>query len=310
MGRKFIIDTDIGDDIDDAFAIFLAMRLKLNILGITTVFKNVSQRSRMVKKLLKCYANGYDNVPVYSGYGQTMENSACVDKPIVQYTTDLEFPDYVPDSEDPESAIDFIINSCEKYGEDLTIVAIGPFTNIAKAIEKCPTAFAKCKVVIMGGAYFRQYADWNVMCDTIAADILYRNIPRLSCLGADVTHQLNIGQENTDKILNYVGKNKALLYIKELFAMWTEACGTTPWLHDPLAVYYATDENICEIKSAPIAVITEGLAKGVTLNLNEYRKTGMNPAYADFNYSKRVNVAFSVKRQKMIDVFMNAMFAE
>ena len=53
--RKVIIDTDIGDDIDDAFALYLAMHLKLNIIGVTTVFKNTLERSRMAKKILKLY---------------------------------------------------------------------------------------------------------------------------------------------------------------------------------------------------------------------------------------------------------------
>ena len=49
----------------------------------------------MAKKLLKCYANGYENVPVYSGYGQTMENSACVDKPTVKFVLDKSAFSYV-----------------------------------------------------------------------------------------------------------------------------------------------------------------------------------------------------------------------
>ena len=65
--RKFIIDTDIGDDIDDAFAIYLAMKLKVDLIGITTVFKNTLERSKMAKKLLNLLGRGYDNVPVYTG---------------------------------------------------------------------------------------------------------------------------------------------------------------------------------------------------------------------------------------------------
>ena len=66
---KVIIDTDIGDDIDDAFALLFAMKLNYDIIGITTVFQNTAERARMTKKLLSVYGKGYENVPVYAGYG-------------------------------------------------------------------------------------------------------------------------------------------------------------------------------------------------------------------------------------------------
>ena len=58
--KKIIIDTDIGDDIDDAIALFAAMRQEFDILGITTVFRNTTERARIAKKLLALYANGYE----------------------------------------------------------------------------------------------------------------------------------------------------------------------------------------------------------------------------------------------------------
>jgi inosine-uridine nucleoside N-ribohydrolase len=304
--RKFIIDTDIGDDIDDAFAIYLAMKRKVDLIGVTTVYQNTDERSRMAKKLFKCFGRGYENVPVYTGYGQTLENSIKKFRHIVQYTPELERPEYIPDEEEPERAIDFLVESAKKYGEDLTIVAIGPFTNIARAIQKQPNVFEKCKVVIMGGAYFRQFADWNVTCDTIAADIVFKNIPQLECMGADVTHALEIGQENAAKILNYQGEDLAVKYIQELFIIWRERNGgASPWLHDPLAVYYAIDPTICEMKDASIVVITDGYAKGLTLNVDTYRKAGSNPAYNGFNRSQKAKVAFAVQKEKMIELFMN-----
>ena len=307
--KKFIIDTDIGDDIDDAFALYLAMRLKLDIIGVTTVFKNARERSRMAKKLFKLYANGYENVPVYTGYGQTLEDTVKIDNHIVQYSSDLEKNEYKPDSEDSARAIEFLIQSAKKYGEDLTIIAIGPFTNIAKALKKDKSAFEKCKVVIMGGAYFRQYADWNVMCDVKAAEILFKDCPNLECLGADVTHLLNIGKENADKITEYKGENEAVLYIKELLGVWREKSKTTPWLHDPLAVYYAVNSTICEMKDASVVVLTDGLAKGLTFNVDEYKKASMNPAYNGLERPKKVKVAYNVDREKMIELFMNSILA-
>jgi peptidoglycan hydrolase CwlO-like protein len=74
--KKILIDTDIGDDIDDALALFFAMKLDFDIVGITTVFQNTVLRARLVKKLLKGFGNGYESVPVYAGHGEPIDDPA------------------------------------------------------------------------------------------------------------------------------------------------------------------------------------------------------------------------------------------
>ena len=66
---KILIDTDIGDDIDDALALFCAMQQGFEIVGVTTVFQNTCDRARQVKKLMSDFGQGYENVPVYAGCG-------------------------------------------------------------------------------------------------------------------------------------------------------------------------------------------------------------------------------------------------
>jgi purine nucleosidase/pyrimidine-specific ribonucleoside hydrolase len=171
---KILIDMDIGDDIDDAFALLLAMDMGIEIVGITTVFKNTAERARLTKKLLKLFGNGYENVPVYAGYGKPLRDDADEKGHLCQYTADLEDDCYTPDSICPERAVDFIIECCERYKDELTVIAIGPFTNIAEVIKKAPHALGLASnVIIMGGAYFRQYADWNVSCDPDAEKIMF-----------------------------------------------------------------------------------------------------------------------------------------
>ena len=72
MEEKYIIDTDIGDDVDDAFAVMLAAKSQLNVVGITTVFRNAMQRAKMAKYLLRLI--GREDIPVIAG----------IDTPIVQ----------------------------------------------------------------------------------------------------------------------------------------------------------------------------------------------------------------------------------
>ena len=199
---KLLIDTDIGDEIDDALALYFAMREGYEIIGITTVYKNTDERARITKRLLQLYGKGYEGVPVFAGEGTPIAEAPTKYPHTCHYREMLDAVDYAPDG-GGDAAIDFIIESCEKYGEELAIVAIGPFTNIAKAIEKNKAAVNKAgAVVIMGGAYYRQYADWNVMCDVEAADIMFSSLENLECMGADVTHQLLLDRAEHQRLMD------------------------------------------------------------------------------------------------------------
>lgn len=303
--QKILIDTDIGDDIDDAFALLLAANMKLDIVGVTTVFKNTVERARMAKKLLKLCGAPYADTPVYAGIGKPLCGEVDLDERTCQYSPDLEDEIYTPDNTDPEAAIDFILDCCRKYGDELTIVAIGPFTNIAAAIKKDAQAISRANIVIMGGAYFRQYADWNVWCDPHAAKLMFESTRGIRCLGADVTHKLRLTPTEDAAIVNYRGDNAAAGYVSQLYKYWK---GGREWLlgmlHDPLTVLCAVDPTYCEYKSAPVAVVTEGVARGMTVNIPEYGKARMNGNFADFDFAREHSLAHSVDRDAVIARFM------
>lgn len=277
--RKILIDTDIGDDIDDAFALLSAMALDFEIVGVTTVFRNTDARARMVKKLMQAFGKGYEQVPIFAGYDTYAKEKEYNAEHMCRFEADLSCPELAPENTDPDVAIEFILNCCRRYGRDLTILAIGPFCNIAKAIEKDKTAI-NCagQVVIMGGAYFKQYADWNVMCDVPAADVMFENLTNLVCIGADITHRL-IADDFLMKALQAEGSS-AWDYVREKYRIWQADYPENKLvLHDVLTVYYAMDPSICSMKKIPVKVITEGLAKGFTLNINAYSKASLNDAY-------------------------------
>ena len=303
--KKILIDTDIGDDIDDALALFFAMKLDFDIVGITTVFQDTVLRARLVKKLLKGFGNGYESLPVYAGHGEPIDDRR--EKiPLNQYTPDLERAEYAPDGIDADSAVDFIIDCCKKYGEELTVIAIGPFTNIARVIEKDPHAFDGIgSFVIMGGAYYKQYVDWNVYCDVIAADIMFRNVKNIQCIGADVTHKTVVSDEDSRRIREYSGNDSGALELKEIYNTWWKSGSSHQTvLHDPLAIYYAFDRSVCVTEEQSIAVITEGYGKGLTLNVDAYSKAFGNPAYESFDFANKHTTAKDVDVKKVIDAFM------
>lgn len=285
---KILIDTDIGDEIDDALAIYLAMRHEMEIVGITTVYRNTRERAAISKFLLKKYGNGYENVPVFAGHGTPIAEAEQEYPHTCHYFDELERDEYAPDGEG-DAAVDFIIDQCKKHGKELVIVAIGPFTNIARVIEKDADALSLAKkVVIMGGAYFKQYADWNVMCDVEAAKTMFESLPNLECIGADVTHRLPLSKVQVDALCA-CECDGAAREIARLVRLWREAVpDRLPALHDPLAIYYAMHPDICEMTKQRIAVLESGVGRGLTLNVDAYGKAHMNPEADVARFSAKV----------------------
>ena len=297
LKQKILLDTDIGDDIDDAIALYAAMREGFEIVGITTVYRNTEDRARQVKRLLREYGNGYETVPVYAGHGTPLREEPAEYPHIPHYTPELESALYAPNGETPDDAVDFIIDACRKYGKDLTVIALGAFTNLARVIEKDATALSEVsRVVIMGGAYYRQYVDWNVLCDVEAADVMFRSLDNLECLGADVTHQTVASNAIYHNLLHYTGSEAGHAYLTALCRMWRRCCPHAELvLHDPLVICYVADPTLCHMEHAPVAVIKEGCARGLTLNVDAYGKKAYNrAAYADFNGERKALVAKTV----------------
>ena len=304
--KKLIIDTDIGDEIDDAMALYFAMKLGAEIVGVTTVFKNTDERARIAKRLLKLYGKEYESVPVFAGHGTPIAEKECEYPHTCHFHKELDSEEYSPDG-NSDAAVDFIIDACKNYGEELAIVAIGPFTNIARAIEKDPEAVNKAgKVVIMGGAYYRQYADWNVMCDVEAADIMFRGLSNLECVGADVTHLTLLGQKEHEAMLN-CKNDAAAIEVGELIKLWSVVNPDRyPTLHDPLAIYYAICPEIVETEKQRIAVVIDGVARGLTFNVDAYNKAYMNPACRVFDQAHYTTVAKTIDAKRFIDIFIKA----
>jgi len=304
---KYLIDTDIGDDTDDAFALYMAMKLGYDIVGITTCFLHTEKRARLTKKLLKTFGGGYENVPVYAGHSIPIDERR-EHYQMCQYTPDLECLEYQPNGVDPDETVDFIIDCCKKYKDQLCVIAIGPFTNIARAIEKDPHAFDGIgRFIIMGGAYYKQYADWNVLCDVPAADIMFRNIPSIEAIGADVTHKTWLEGDERQRVIGYSGNDATARLIGELYRVWQESHGTSARtaLHDPLAIYYASHPEVCETQKQRIVVMTDGYARGMTLNVDAYGKSARNPIYKNMPDIVPVTVAREVNKEQIMNAFLS-----
>ncbi len=304
---NIILDTDIGDDIDDAFALacLLNMQDKVNIVGITTVFVNSDHRARMVKKLLHLHHD--NNIPVYAGIREG-DGSININGECCQFTEDLLNDEYKPNNDvykdNGEGAVSFLINKAKEYQDDLTIVCIGPYSNIGRAIAKDKEAFSKCKIVTMGGNFFsRAFVEWNIYCDPKNAKVLLESGLDVTCLGIDVTKKTRLTNKQYENILSYT-PNDFYKYMVSLITMHKNYQKNPktfrPYLHDPLALFYAVFNDYVKVKKQLIKVEVNGTyTSGETVNIDYL-----------FRYERekrkgnRINIAYSFDKEKFMDDFM------
>ncbi len=189
-----IIDTDIGDDIDDAFALGLALQSpEFRILGITTAFGDTAMREQLVMKFLA--ATGFANVPVAAGVPT---------QPKTTFTQMLYTSGGQLISAEKLSGPDFILDQIRKHPGEITLIAIGPQTNLGAAIDKDPATFRKLKrIVMMGGSVYKGYKggapdpEWNILCDIPAAQKVFTSGVPLYVMPLDSTIlRLDTGDRN------------------------------------------------------------------------------------------------------------------
>lgn len=294
---KYIIDTDIGDDIDDALALGYALEKGIDVIGVTTVYRESEKRLDIVKEIL-CIA-GREDIPVYAGYDNPIDPVTPIIGKLHYKAKNKEKITYCP-----EKAIEFIADCAEKYGQELVILAIGEQTNIAKAWRAYPEKMKKAgRLVIMGGCFTLHHNEWNIAGDPLAAKIVAESGMPILYVPWNITKDVDIGQKNYDYILNYSG---GLLqeYISNLVRQWRERVSYIPVLHDPLALICATNESYYKSKRIKMAVMTEGLVSGFTINIDDL----------DSNISKNVkgnevDVITEVDGEAIVNEFMDTFFS-
>src|SRR5271155_1675277 len=148
--QKVIIDTDIGDDIDDVFAVGLALSSpELRILGITSAWGDTELRARLLDRLL-C-ETGRSDIPVEGGIEKHGPGQGAF--------TRAAWAGRRPDKPHP-GAVDFLLDQIKQHPGEITLIGIAPETNLGAAIERDPATFKKLKrIVIMGGSVRPGYGD-------------------------------------------------------------------------------------------------------------------------------------------------------
>lgn len=191
--RKIILDCDPGHD--DAIAIMLAAKHPaIELLGISIVAGNQTLDKTLINGLNVCQTLNIDT-PVYAGMPQPIMRKQIVADNI-HGETGLDGPVFGPLTRKAEKkhAVNFIIDTLMDSTGDITLVPVGPLTNIAVAMRMQPAIIPKIReIVLMGGAYgtgnFTPSAEFNIFADPEAARVVFTSGVPLVMMGLDLTHQ-------------------------------------------------------------------------------------------------------------------------
>jgi len=254
---KIIFDTDLAGDIDDAFAHALVQLSgdRFEVLGITTCDGPTAERARVSCRML--WEAGQENIPVAVGRA-TRQGSALP----AQLAWGEGFDKYKPVQ---ESAAEFIVRTLKKYPHQVTIISVGPVTNLADAIKLDPEAWKLVKAVYaMFGSFYMGYegspipsAEWNVVVDVPSAQTFMTSGVPISLAGLDVTTLVSFNESRRSQI---AARGSVLTdAIMGLYSLWSSRhAGRDPVLFDPVAVSMALGENFVQTRRAHVRVTDEG----------------------------------------------------
>jgi len=259
-----LVDTDIGDDIDDALALALVLRSpEIDLQGVTTVFGNTLQRARLAAHLLQIFDRA--DVPIAAG----------IETPLLL----RHRPSGVPQAAilddraklpavSARSGPALIIEAALAYYGRLSVICLGPLTNIATALRLEPRLFmAIGSIMMMGGTSGFPMPEWNVRSDAQAAQIvLGAGIP-VTMVGWNVTMRCQLRERDIQR-LQRDGSPQAQL-LNHLLATWRRHRprwhSELPYLHDPLTVAALCCPELFQFAEMTVRVPTHGLLKGFML---------------------------------------------
>ncbi len=308
---KMIIDTDPG--IDDAMAILFAeAHPDIELIGLTTVFGNatidtVTRNALYLKKQfnLSCDVakgatkplQGESKPPVAHIHGDNGLGNIALDYADLGQTHQL-------------SAVDYLIEQIRKHPNEITLVPVGPLTNIALALEKAPDIAELVKeIIIMGGAFgyhghggnITPVAEANIYCDPWAADILFTSKAPVTVVGLDVTNEVIMSPDYFEQLKAQSHIGSFIYDIAQFYLNFyrTNNLGNGCATHDPLAIMYPVAPEFFTTITAPIRVVTEGITKGQTVKKLSER----NYAIDEWDIATKKTICIDVERESCLKLY-------
>ena len=249
---KILLDTDIGSDIDDALCLaYLLNQPRCEILGIATCSSEPKKRAEIVDSMCRYMDR---EIPIFPGrdmplLGKQLQVAVHQYEVVSKLPHKTEFP--------ANRAIDFMREMIETYPHEVTLLPIGPLTNIGALFAAYPHLIPLAKEVsFMGGSYFPEAIafiadEWNIKNDPVAAKIVFDSGVPIRVAGLDVSLKLKI--RCTDFLAASHAKvmEPVALYAKKFLERTNDM-----YFHDPLVAAYLFEDGICHFRRGRVHVGT------------------------------------------------------
>ena len=275
--RPIIIDTDPGQD--DAVAILLALASpqELEVIGVTAIAGNVPLALTEKNARRICELAGRPDIKVYAGAERPLILPLQTAE-AVHGATGLDGPD-LPEPKmqtAPGHASDFLVDTLRaRPAGSVTLCLLGPHTNLALAMVKAPDIVPRIReIVMMGGAVFEggnstPSAEFNILVDPHAADVVFRSGVPITVMPLDVSHKALTTRARVDRI-RALGTPVATAVAKmlEFFERYDEQKYGTDGapLHDPCVISFLLQPGLFKGRKVNVAIETASpLTLGTTV---------------------------------------------
>jgi inosine-uridine nucleoside N-ribohydrolase len=275
-----IFDTDIGTDIDDAYALAaLIHRPELELLGVTTVSSDAVARARLAAKLLHVAGERWSRIPVYAGISTP-----------TQYMKQVEWAaGFRSPNLHEQGGIEFMRCQIRARPGEVTLIAVGELTNIAALLDSEPGIGRRIRAIaLMGGAVYRGYApgskpepEWNIRSNASAARTVFGSGVPLIVAPLDSTADLKLTPELRVRVFAHgTPLTDALGALDQVWRYTNHWKGDLPTLFDVLPVELVNPRRPYELKSLRLEVDEQGLTRvvdgapnaqvAITVNIAEF----------------------------------------
>jgi purine nucleosidase len=252
---KIILDTDIGGDIDDAWALGFAVKSPhFELLGVTVADGNTPARAKLACKLL--HRVGRTDVPVAVG----RETTPATDSIDYQFAWAEDFVTYRPVT---QAAADFIVDTVKAHPGEVTIVAVGPLENVADALRKEPALPRLVKrLVLMSGSIYASawspgpVAEWNVKSAIADAQAVYSAGFALTIVPLDSTTYVQLQDGERQQLRE--SRAPLPIALEGLYRLYLDGPGARMTLHDQLAIAETEQPGAFFEKKPTLPIVVDG----------------------------------------------------
>jgi purine nucleosidase len=257
--NRIILDTDIGTDVDDALALLLALASpEVALEGVTLVHADVDTRAKIALKVLRLA--GRTEVPVCKGVSLPLLRERKITW-LGHEGEGIDFFDVRALPPDPRRAPDFIADSVTAAPGEVTLVPVGPLTNIAAAIILDPRVAETTKEIIVMGGCRGEIDGWraehNIASDPEAGRVVFGSGAPITMVGLDVTLQVTIDAANVARVRAVETPLAALT--AHMLDQWLGAVRRDyTYLHDPLALALTIDRSLVTTQAMQVTIDADG----------------------------------------------------